>query len=112
MRDVMELAQASDSDPVYAAVAQWIGRITYWKCANRFLDGPLDRVEPALRCEKPRPSDTRLSAVHERDRKTSAVARSRTDQESRSEADVESTDLCRLMVPRCTLYMLQKGSLV
>jgi hypothetical protein len=27
-------------------------------------------------------------------------------------ADVESTDLCRLMVPRCTLYKLPKGSLV
>ena len=27
-------------------------------------------------------------------------------------ADVKSTDLCRLMVPRCTLYKLPKGSLV
>src|SRR4029077_14280966 len=46
----------------------WIGRIACRKRANRLLDSPLDLVQPALWREHPRPGDTGLSAVQERDR--------------------------------------------
>ena len=42
-----------------------IGRIADGKCAHRVPDGPLDRVEPALRHEEPRPRGAGLTAVHE-----------------------------------------------